>query len=59
MRGSSRTQSGSSSAARKAMSKAAEEVKKLIDAIGEVTLKSEKKIQNARKAYDALKETRR
>ena len=54
MRGSSRTQSGSSSAARKAMSKAAEEVKKLIDAIGEVTLKSEKKIQNARKAYDAL-----
>ena len=38
------------------MSKAAEEVKKLIDAIGEVTLKSEKKIQNARKAYDALTE---
>ena len=38
------------------MSKAAEEVKKLIDAIGEVTMKSEKKIQNVRKAYDALTE---
>ena len=36
--------------------KAAEEVKKLIDAIGEVTLKSEKQIQQARKAYDALTE---